>query len=529
MPVHLLEVFLFVVVAAEADDAEMRKKRAERKNHRAGQPLRQIVDILRRADFTIPQLIRAARDRPKQPGRAVFQPTRENVRRCAAERHNCRNCRIDNRISRPARQNVAERIRIVVGVTLRLADSVGACSVQPLAAPDLLGGNAVRFAPRCQRVDIILLLEDHVLRRQRPAVEIVEVIQHALVTDFQRVPEDVTSLVNVLVCIDPVAVFAAVKQRLLILQKVRVRRLHEVAAFSNERLRLLKVLVFPSIQGFGNPRNLVFRHHDRHKTRIAYHIADMRCRVEQHREIPPRRPFFKPGGRNLPPDVAVNVFENFGALFLGLRRAELLHKLLVDPDRLAEQLLRDCLVVLSLERAEVGVLAEALLRRLAHRARFVLQRSFQRRAGLFLGHLGEVLPDDFGSLTGGIGGNAEIFDQVALDAPQHGCALKRVAADDLADGRTRLAHCTADLILHHLRRRFLCGGLAHIAQDRVPQHNCVVPHRLHSLIQAVVDVQRDPVCITERCPQRRLPDAAVLADCSFGDRTQHHAAVRHIV
>ena len=101
MPVHLLEVLLFVVVTTEADDAEMRKKRAERKNPRAGQSLRQVVDVLCRADFAIPQLICAARDRPKQPCRAVFQPARKNVCRCAPERHDCRNEDIHSLFVRP--------------------------------------------------------------------------------------------------------------------------------------------------------------------------------------------------------------------------------------------------------------------------------------------------------------------------------------------------------------------------------------------------------------------------------------------
>ena len=255
----------------------------------------------------------------------------------------------------------------------------------------------------------------------------------------------------------------------------------------------------------------------------------MRRRIEQHREIPPRRPFFKPGGRNLPPDVAVNVFENFGALFLGLRGAELLHKLLVDPDRLAEQLLRDCLVVLALERAEVGILAEALLRRLAHRARLVLQRVFQRRAGLLLGHLGEVLLYHVRCRLRRIGGNAEVFDQVVLDVPQHRSTLKRVASDDLADGRTRLAHRTEDFVLHHLRRRFFRGGLVYIAADCIAQHHRVRLTCLHRLVQAVEDVQSNALGVAEICAQRQLPDAAVLADCRLCNRAHHHAAALDIV
>ena len=101
----------------------------------------------------------------------------------------------------------------------------------------------MRFAPRCQRVDIILLLENHVLRRQRPSVEIVEVIHHALVADFQRVPEDETPLVDILVPVECVTVLFAFKQHFLILCKICIRRLHEVAMPDKERLVLLKVLV----------------------------------------------------------------------------------------------------------------------------------------------------------------------------------------------------------------------------------------------------------------------------------------------
>ena len=77
-------------------------------------------------------------------------------------------------------------------------------------------------------------------------------------------------------------------------------------------------------------RDLVLHEDDRPRYGVGRHVADVRARIEQHGEVPPRVQLLHPRGRCLLSEVVENGLLDLRALLFRLRVEELLHKPLVE-------------------------------------------------------------------------------------------------------------------------------------------------------------------------------------------------------